>query len=104
MRSVAILLLLAALVGAAEAADARRGLALARKTCSPCHAVEATGDSPNPRSPPFRDVAKRYPPEQLEEALGEGIMVRHGAIMPEFRLSPRSIDDLVAYLNVLRRR
>jgi mono/diheme cytochrome c family protein len=68
--------------------------------CSSCHAVGALGASPNPRSPPFREVVKRYPPESLAEAFNEGIVVGHSN-MPPFVMSPEQADDVVAYLKTL---
>jgi mono/diheme cytochrome c family protein len=40
--------------------------------------------------------------ENLEEALGEGIVTGH-ANMPEFRLEPDQIGDFIAYLKSLER-
>jgi hypothetical protein len=51
-------------------------------------------------APPFRELHKRYPVEDLEEALAEGISTRHPA-MPEFRLEPSQIDDFIAFLKSL---
>src|SRR5690349_16715932 len=84
----------------AEAANAKRGEAIARKNCAPCHAIGPRGDSPNPASPPFRTLAERYDPENLQEALAEGISVGHKGVndMPEFRLKPTQIEDLIAWL------
>jgi mono/diheme cytochrome c family protein len=42
----------------------------------------------------------RYPPEELEEALAEGITSGHPD-MPEFILSPEEIADVVRYLHTL---
>ena len=48
----------------------------------PCHAIGRSGASPNPKSPPFRDLSRRYPLSNLEEALGEGIVVGHEGLAP----------------------
>lgn len=83
----------------AEAASARNGAALAKKNCAACHAVGAKGESRNPKAPPFRELAAKYPLENLQEALAEGILVGHQSTeMPEFTLSPRQIDDLIAHI------
>src|SRR6187431_2837801 len=37
-----------------------RGHRLAARSCSTCHAIEATGESPNRAAPTFRDIARRY--------------------------------------------
>jgi cytochrome c len=87
-------------------ADAKliaRGLAIAQENCSRCHAIGDTGASANPKSPPFRTLAQRYPLTDLEEALGEGIMVGHeGLEMPQFRLSAAEIEALLAYLSSIQ--
>jgi cytochrome c len=92
----------AAFAGPKDAAVAR-GEAIVRGSCAMCHAVGATGDSPNPRAPHFRDLHDRYPIEYLTEALAEGIMVGHSE-MPQFRFSPREVDDIIAYLESIQTR
>jgi 3-polyprenyl-4-hydroxybenzoate decarboxylase len=42
---------------------------------------------------------RRYPIQNLAEAFAEGVRVAHP--MPEFRLEPNQIDDLIAYLKSL---
>ena len=83
--------------------DKTRGLKIAQRNCAPCHAVGRTGDSPNPKSPPFRTLAQRYPLSELEEAMGEGIMVGHeGAEMPIFEFRPDQIEDFIVYLGSIQ--
>ena len=84
---------------AAQAREGRpeAGRALAQANCAKCHAVGRTGGSPFATAPPFRTLHRRYPVEQLAEALAEGIETGHPA-MPEFQLSEAQIADLVAYL------
>jgi mono/diheme cytochrome c family protein len=77
-----------------------RGRAIAQKQCARCHAIGRTGKSPMEPAPPFREIPKRYPVENLAEALAEGIMVGHPA-MPEFRFDPPEIDALLSYLQSL---
>jgi mono/diheme cytochrome c family protein len=77
---------------------AARGELLATRHCATCHAVGRTGASPRPEAPAFRDLGERYPPEALEEAFAEGILVGHSD-MPEFRFEPADITALVAYLH-----
>ena len=96
--------LAAGLSGAAQAGmdvpTVELGRALASERCGACHAI-APGDlSPNPEAPPFADVAGFYPPESLEEALAEGIMVGHEA-MPAFEFTPEEVEQLIAYLRSL---
>ena len=90
------------LVFAQGAGGIERGHQLLVQYCSRCHAVEKTGESPNPASPPFRTLHERYPVEYLEEALGEGISVGHPE-MPEFKLEPVQIGDVIDYLKTLER-
>jgi cytochrome c len=80
-----------------------RGHALVIARCSRCHAVERTGDSPYKPAPPFRTLHERYEVENLAEAFAEGITVPHKGVqqMPQFRLEPAEIDDLLAYLKSL---
>jgi len=59
----------------------------------------AAGDSPLAQAPPFRTLHRRYPVENIAEALAEGIKVAHP--MPEFRLEPGQIEDLIVYLKSL---
>ncbi|HEX2842534.1 MAG TPA: cytochrome c [Hyphomicrobium sp.] len=68
--------------------------------CARCHAIGAEGNSPHAQAPPFRDVMKRYAPEDLEESLAEGISSGHPD-MPEFVLAPYEISNVVAYLHSL---
>lgn len=76
------------------------GSQLVERLCVSCHAIGPAGRSPNPSAPPLRTIADRYPPEALEEAFAEGIVVGHPA-MPQFQLSAAEIDALVAYLRTL---
>jgi cytochrome c len=96
--SVAAFLLVAA-AAQAQIPPIDRGRALAQANCAGCHAIGRTGESPLPKAPPFRILHRRYPVQNLAEALAEGIRVVHP--MPEFRLKPNQIDDLIAYLKSL---
>jgi cytochrome c len=88
-----------------DAARLERGKAIAAKNCGACHAIGRTGASPNPKSPPFRFLARKYPLANLEEALGEGIIVGHeGLEMPPFQFDPRQIEALLAYLGSIQKR
>jgi len=84
----------------AEGGDAASGRLLAKQFCARCHAIESTGNSPFEPAPPFRALSGKYPLEDLEEALAEGIIVGHEA-MPEFQLTPEQIDGFIAYLRSL---
>ena len=78
----------------------QRGLNLAMANCARCHAIDRVSDSPLRIAPPFRELRKRYPVETLEEALAEGIQTGHPS-MPEFRLDPGQIADVIALLKSL---
>lgn len=80
----------------------QRGLTLAKASCARCHSVDKVTASPLTLAPPFRELHKRYPVESLEEALGEGIVTGHPN-MPEFRLDPGQVGDLISYLKWLER-
>ena len=88
------------LAGAAFAAgNPQRGKLIAETNCAGCHAIGPTGDSPNPKSPPFRTLSQKFKLDNLEEALAEGITVGHqGKDMPEFQFDPPQIDDFLTYL------
>ncbi len=78
----------------------RQGQAIVRNACGTCHATETSGASGDPEAPPFRDIATRYPPEDLSESLAEGIDTGHPD-MPEFVFEPDAIGAIIAYLNWL---
>jgi cytochrome c len=77
--------------------DPSKGRAIADQYCARCHNVTEEGVSPFQTAPPFRELASRWPLENLEEALAEGISVGHDA-MPEFQLTIEEIDDLMSYI------
>lgn len=85
------------------AANADAGRELASRLCARCHAVGASGSSPLATAPPFRTFAAKWPLENLEEALAEGIVVGHKD-MPEFELKPAQISDFLAYLRSVQKR
>lgn len=77
-----------------------KGRTFAESYCAGCHAVGLTGDSPHAEAPPFRIVAAKYPLEDLEEALAEGIVTGHPD-MPAIELDPPNIEVLIEYLYTL---
>jgi|APThiThiocy_cv2_1041547.scaffolds.fasta_scaffold00069_12 mono/diheme cytochrome c family protein len=93
-----------ALVAATPAtADSRisRGEALVKANCARCHAVGRSDESHHPDAPPFRTLSRRYPLQDLEEALAEGISTGHPD-MPEFIAEPDQIDAMLAYIGSLK--
>ena len=104
---VGMLVFAGALAGASAFAQTQeptvqRGLAFVRANCARCHAIDKVSLSPLAIAPPFRDLHKRYPIESLQEAFAEGIQTGHQN-MPEFRLDPDQIGDVIAYLKTLER-
>jgi cytochrome c len=102
-----VAILMATTASPAKAEDtlspaAQRGLVLLRADCSRCHAVGRVGASPLKIAPPFRTLHQRYPVEDLEEPLAEGIITGHPT-MPEFRFDPGQVGDIIAYLKALER-
>jgi cytochrome c len=79
---------------------AQRGLVFVRTNCARCHAIGKVGESPLRIAPPFRTLHERYPVESLQESLAEGIITGHPT-MPEFRLDPGQVADVIAYLKSL---
>jgi cytochrome c len=79
---------------------AQRGFTFVKANCSRCHAVEKFGESPLPIAPAFRTLHTKYPVENLQEALAEGIRTGHPN-MPAFQLDPGQISDVIAYLKTL---
>jgi cytochrome c len=95
----------AAPVDPTETTRVKRGETIARVNCGGCHAIGVRGASPNPKSPPFRTLSRKYPLDYLEEALAEGIVVGHeGLEMPPFRFSTPRIEALLAYLRTIQKR
>ncbi len=96
-------LLLASIGSAAVAQDAKRGETLLTRDCGGCHAVGRAGNSPRPDVPAFRTLSQRYPIENLEESLGEGIMSGHPD-MPEFKFNADDVGAIIAYLKSIQQR
>ncbi|WP_348533035.1 cytochrome c [Hyphomicrobium sp. NDB2Meth4] len=85
----------------AETSTIDQGRALLEANCARCHAIGVEGESKHKEAPPFRDVVMRYPPDNLAEALAEGLISGHPD-MPEFVFEPDQVEAIVAYLNDLR--
>ena len=102
MRAIVAAMLILASVSTATALDpaAQRGFTFVHTNCAMCHAISRYGASALPLAPPFRTLHERYPVENLEEALAEGIVTGHPN-MPHFELDPGQIADVIAYLKTL---
>jgi mono/diheme cytochrome c family protein len=96
----------AALVCVAQAAlaqspAAQRGLTYVRVHCAQCHAVDKVSPSPLTIAPALRDLHRKYPIESLRRPLSEGLTAQHPT-MPQFRLEPDQVLDVIAYLETLQ--
>lgn len=100
--SAALMLTWAGAADAQQSPAAQRGLTFVRANCDQCHAIDRISASPMKIAPPFRTLHLRYPVENLAEALAEGIVTGHPT-MPEFKLDPGQIGDVIAYLKTLER-
>lgn len=100
-----LLLVLAVMVpGAALAAGDRvevtRGQELAHAWCASCHAVDRGQlRGPNLDAPSFGAVAKL--PSNTELALRAFLSTPHGD-MPDIKLTPDQIDEIIAYILSLK--
>jgi mono/diheme cytochrome c family protein len=81
----------------AQSPAERRGLRFALLHCAQCHAIEAVGESPLAAAPPFRTLHLKYPIQDLQRPLAEGIHPK----MPLFQLTQAQVADLMAYLKTL---
>ena len=95
--ALAAILLCAGESALAQSPAERRGLRFARLHCAQCHAIEAVGESPLTIAPPFRTLHLKFPIESLRRRLAEGIVADHPT-MPQFRLDPDQLADVMAYL------
>ena len=77
-----------------------KGRALLEANCVRCHAIGKEDASQHPEALPFRVVVTRYPPDNLAEAMAEGIVSGHPD-MPVFVFQPPEIEAIVAYLGSL---
>lgn len=78
-----------------------RGHAFAQAVCSGCHAIERSSLSPNPKSPPFEDIANRR--NLTAETLSTWLRSAHNyPAEMDFGLDPSKADDLAAYIVTLK--
>jgi cytochrome c len=98
----AILTLACLFPGASSAQElaVNQGRRLTEANCASCHAIGRFGDSPLPIAPPLRSLHLKYPVEDLEESLAEGISTGHPT-MPQFRFESDQVRDFIAYLKSL---
>ncbi len=82
---------------AIAAGDADAGHQLARQWCTGCHIVDDSKQGPD-TAPPFPSVARRS--AQDHNWVRAWLAAPHPP-MPNFNLSRKEIDDIVAYLDSL---
>lgn len=107
MRALILALAAASLTTAATAGPVRspgvdRGAQVAQRDCAICHAVGASGRSPNGAAPAFPGIARRYNPIGLEKALVRIARQGHFEMRPH-ALSEADAADLAAYIEDLGR-
>lgn len=79
-------------------AAAARGHAVAQRMCARCHAVEASGPSPDARAPAFRTFTGQFVPLTLQRRLTEIAETGHYD-MPPVSVHADEVADLAAYIN-----
>jgi mono/diheme cytochrome c family protein len=81
---------------------AQRGQTFVRIHCAQCHSIDPVSESPLKIAPPFRELHLKFPLESLRRRLSEGITATHPT-MPQFRLEPDQLNDVMEYLQSLQR-
>jgi mono/diheme cytochrome c family protein len=98
--AVIVLSLAAGFSEAQEIGQPGRGLALAQRLCSQCHAIgKEQTQSPNENSPPFRVIASV--PGMTSIALSAALNTSHRA-MPNIMLEADEQADIIAYILSLK--
>ena len=86
----------------AVAQDAQQGHEIAQRWCSSCHVVDrAATRAPADGLPTFPAIAAK--PDLSADYLRAAMNPQHSR-MPDFALSRRQQDDLIAYIYSLRRK
>jgi cytochrome c len=78
-----------------------RGLALAERMCSQCHAIDRRGESPHADAPAFRALDRRLDLDSFMDRLREGLMTGHPD-MPTFRFTREDARAFVLYLRSIQ--
>lgn len=77
------------------------GKRILEANCAKCHAISATGDSPHPDAPLFRQLMQFYPVDAIEEAFSQGIETTHPD-MPIFKMTELQVADVIVYLQSIQ--
>jgi mono/diheme cytochrome c family protein len=92
-----VLVVAAALMDGAYAADANKGETLAKRWCATCHIVASNQQRGTAQSPPFSAIANK--PGFNETALAYFLLTPHPR-MPDMNLSRNEAADLAAYIKI----
>ncbi len=99
MRRTAFVLSLLIATPAFAAGDAAAGRRVADAWCVGCHLVGDEKKAPMLDVPPFPDVAKARTADQIATFLAKP----RAPTQPLFRLSPKDVEDLAAFIAGLRK-
>jgi mono/diheme cytochrome c family protein len=88
-------------VQAQQIDQAKRGLSLAKFACARCHSVEKGVRSPAAAAPRFEDIANS--PGMTRRAISAALQRTPHRTMPNVRLNPDDLNDLVTYILSLKR-
>lgn len=105
MRRLAIGMVVAAVVAghgsaSAETPRMKQGRAIAEGRCAFCHAVGASGESPQNGVLPFREFPSRFPIAMLVQSLKTGVVSGHDD-MPGTTLDVAQARALLTYIDSL---
>ncbi len=79
-----------------------RGREIAQFHCASCHQIGPSGASPSLMAPPFHSIYISYSRLAFKKAV-EDTAGDRGHFMPGYDLDRAQVDDLVAYLEDVRR-
>ncbi len=88
--------------GAAEGDPARVGFAIFRAECVSCHAINGEGGKVGPDLNIPRSIVEYRPAEQVKAFIRDPHSFRYTSMPAHLHLSPRDLDSLVAYFQVMK--
>jgi mono/diheme cytochrome c family protein len=97
--AIFLLLCAAPALAQSEVGNVADGQKLVAEACSTCHAVEGP-TAASQQAPPLAAVAQMHSTTSL--SLHAFLLTPHPS-MPNYRLAPKEVDDVVAYILSLRR-
>lgn len=81
---------------------ARRGLALFRKHCIHCHAINREGGRVGPELNVPQSIVEYRPVDQIKAYVRNPLTFRYGAMPAHTHLSDEELEDLVAYFTAMK--